>query len=174
VISRPFLGWNVAISRRTDLPPPPVRFTRGWPRGGFRALLWLANTVRFSARSPMPDAREGLQLLAQRRSVVIVTGRSELARGLTESWLRRHGLMPFVSQLRCNGTDLGSAHFKLVVLREYAIVEHVDDDGATALLLAREGIRRVYLRDWRRNRGLPYPANVVRVSTLPAIVECLE
>lgn len=174
VISSPLLGWNIAISRRTDLPSPPTSFAHDWPRGPARPLLWLANAARFFARVPTPDAREGLQLLAQRRSVVLITGRSHLARSLTERWLRRHGLEQYVAELRCNDTDLRTAHFKLRVLRERAITEHVDDDGATAMFLARSGLGRVYLRDWPRNRGLPYPANVVRILSLSDLAQHLE
>lgn len=162
------LGWNIAISRRQHLPPVPPRFEHDWPHGPARALLWLASALRFSARSPMPDAYAGLQALAQRRSVVVVTGRSHLARGLTQRWLQRHRLAPFVSELCCNDTNLRTAHFKLHILRQRHIPEHIDDDGATVLFLANQGVARVYLRDWPRNRGLPYPANVVPITSLAA------
>ncbi len=137
-------------------------------------MLWLASNLRYRARSPLADAQEGLRLLAERRSVVLITGRSDLARGLTERWLRRHGLDRYLAELCFNRTNLRSAQFKLHTLRERSIPEHIDDDGATALLLARQGIRRVYLRDWPGNRGLPYPQAVVRLLSLPAIAAYLE
>ena len=39
--------------------------------------------------------------------------------------------------------------------------------------LARKGLRRVYLRDWPRNRGYKYPESVVRVDSLTQVAERL-
>jgi hypothetical protein len=58
-------------------------------------------------------------------------------------------------------------------VRDLGAGEHVDDDGATAYYLAHHSLPRVYLRDWPRNRGLPYPANVEVVGSLIEIAERL-
>jgi hypothetical protein len=177
VIVRPPLGWNVAISRRLDLPPLPTRIERpGAPVGWRRSFVLLRSALevaRYLARRPMPEVRDALAELATRRHPVVVSGRSWLVRALVERWLERYGLAPYVAAVYLNDVALPSAQFKLSVLQRLGIGEHVDDDGATALYLARHGIA-VYLCDWPRNRGLPYPTNVQPVRSLLEVPRRLQ
>lgn len=169
VLASPFLGLpNVAISRRLredELPEQVDRLDLDRPGGHGRWRLWLQR-LRYAGRRPLPGVAEGVAAMAERRELVLVTGRSWLAAPLAEAWLEQHGLRRYFSAIYANNTRLDSARFKLWMARRLGAEEHVDDDGSIAYYLARHGLRRVFLRDWRRNRGLPYPPQVVVVRSL--------
>lgn len=158
VICRPPFGYNAGIHRGflDAQAPPPQAFVP--PR-------WLSaplDRLRFDFRRPLPEALAALAALAERRRVVVLTGRRTSPAG----WLRRHGLEPFVDRVVVNDTALSSPHFKLRWTAELAASEHVDDDGRTVQFLAQRSPVRVFLRDWPRNRGLPYADGVTRVADL--------
>ena len=165
VICRPPLGLNLGISRDAPDPqaPPP------------RALVsprWVGEPVdrlRFDFRRPLPEAREALAALSSLRRVVVLTGR----RSSPERWLQRHGMAEFVDRIVTNDSQDASSHFKLRSLLDLGAVEHIDDDGSTAQLLARLGPARVYLRDWPRNRDLPEAAGLTRVTDLRELARLL-
>ncbi len=173
VLCRPPLGVNLTISRRLDLPPLPEKISRpaAGSRWGQHLLWWVVDALRYTGRRPLPGVREELAALADLRTPVIVTARHARTLPLIRRWLERHGLAPFIQAVYANGTGLPSAHFKLLTLRQHRIVEHVDDDGSIVYYLARHGLRRVYLRDWPRNRGLPYPPNVLVVRSLREVAD---
>ena len=79
-------------------------------------------------------------------------------------WLRRHGFAPLLDDVVINETTLRSPHFKLEAIADLGAVEHIDDDGRTVQLLAQRSQAQPYLRDWPRNRGLPYDDRVRRVA----------
>ena len=114
----------------------------------------------------MPDAASGLRAVAELRRPVLVTARSVLGRALVERWLVRYDLRQYVAEIYTNDTPLSGPQFKLWAARSLGLQEHVDDDGSTAYYLATNGVRQVYLRDWPRNRGLPYPPNIHRLRSL--------
>jgi hypothetical protein len=60
------------------------------------------------------------------------------------------------------------------MLRRLNIDEHVDDDGAITYYLAKKGIKQLFLRDWPRNQGLPYPANVAHFTNISEIARHLS
>lgn len=124
-------------------------------------------------RRPLPGVREGLTALAAVRRPVLVTGRSWLSRRLIQRWLERYQLAGFFHDVVPNNTNLSTAHFKLWTARRLGHGEHVDDDGSIAYYLAANGIR-VFLRDWPRNRGLPYPAGVTVYRDLREVAETLR
>ncbi len=169
VLAQPPLGWNVALSRRLDLPPPPatVRRVAVTTRGQRRYWLLRAGLelLRYSGRRPRPGVQAALADLSQVRTLGVLSGRCWVVRPLVRRWLERHGLSPYLAALWLNDTPLPSAQFKLWVLQRQGVHEHVDDDGGTAAYLARHGVT-VYLCDWPRNRGLPYPPGVERVRDL--------
>src|SRR5579883_2255822 len=106
VLVRPPLGWNMAISRRLALPPlpaevPPLRLDTRWQRS-----YWLA--------------RAGFE-------VARYLGRW-LVRPLVRRWLERHGLVPYIAAIHLNDRPLRGPQFKLWLLRDRGIAEHVDDD----------------------------------------------
>jgi len=178
VVVRPPLGWNVAISRRLDTPPlpepvPTLGLERRW-----RQRYWLARSAlevaRYGGRQPLPGVREALARLATVRRLVVVSGRRWVVRPLVRRWLARHGLAAFVADVYLNDVALPSAQFKLWTLRRLGIGEHVDDDGATAHYLASHGAVIVYLCEWPRNRGLPYPPGVRPVPSLLALAYRLQ
>ncbi len=173
VLCRPPLGLNLGIGRRLERQPPddvgPPLELRGIGR-----LIWLAiEWLRYAGRTSMPDAREGLAAIAGYRQIILVSGRKELARPWVERWLERHGLRQYISGIRLNNTRLSTARFKLLAARQVGAREHCDDDGPTAIYLAQNSLRRVYLRRWLMNRGLPYPPNVVVVRSLLEVAEDL-
>ena len=178
VIARPILGRNVAISRRLNIPalPADVRLAGPAPsrRSTRQALGWLSHEARYVGRRPLPEAREGLAAIAQYRRPLIVTGRSWLVQRSILRWLDRYGLGEYIDEVIANNTDLRAAQFKLRIARSRLIEEQIDDDGSIANYLARSGLSRVYLIDWPRNRGLPYPANVLVVRNLLEVAEHLS
>lgn len=176
VIARPALGWNVAISRNLAIPPLPEGVRRAdpaAPRSVRLSLRRLTHEVRYLGRLPLPEAREGLAAIARYRRPIVVTGRSWLVQASIRRWLDRVGLASFIEEVVPNDTNLRTAQFKLRIARDRGIVEQVDDDGSIAYYLARHGLERVYLRDWSRNRGLPYPPNVIVVRSLIEVAEDL-
>jgi hypothetical protein len=108
------------------------------------------------------------------RTPILVTARNAIGAPIIERWLEIHGLRPYIAEIVGNNTRLSPGQHKLRIARLRGIREHVDDDGSVAYYLARNGVERVYLREWFFNRGLPYPPNVIRVSVLPAIAEDLR
>lgn len=176
VVCRPPLGVNVGISRNLHLPPlPPAVATRAVHRGrGLRgALRLLLHALRYLGRAPMPDARAGLLAIREFREPLLVTARSAVILPMIEAWLRRYDLRDCFGAVYANDTALRAAQFKLHRVRALGAAEHVDDDGATAYYLACHGLPRVYLRDWPRNRALPYPPTVQVVGSLIEIADHL-
>ncbi len=175
VICTPFLGTNIAISRKLALPPLPgqVREFGGEQRRAYHRLRRRWEMVRYMGRRPLPGIREGLEALASVRRPVLVTGRSWFARHLIQRWLERYELARFFADVLPNNTDLSTPHFKLWTAQRLGHREHVDDDGSVAYYLAHNGIR-VFLRDWPRNRGLPYPREVTVYHRLEEVAEVLS
>ncbi len=177
VIVRPPLGRNVAISRRLDLPPLPATVRQVDPRPRWRYTYWLLRSgfeiARYSGRRPLPGVREALAALAERRRLLVLSGRRWVVRPLVWRWLARNGLAAYVAEVHLNDAHLPSALFKLYTTQRLGVAEHVDDDGATAYYLARHGLT-VYLCDWPRNRGLPYPPSVRVVPDLGAVASLLD
>jgi hypothetical protein len=174
VICTPFLGRNIAISRKLAQPPLPASVREYGPEGrrAYQRLRRRWEVVRYMGRRPLPGIREGLEALRAVRRPVLVTGRSWFARHLIQRWLERYQLAVFFEQVLPNNTDLSTAHFKLWTAQRLAHGEHVEDDGAIAYYLAAHGVR-VFLRDWPRNRGLPYPAGVTVYHDLREVVDRL-
>lgn len=168
VICAPPLGKNLGIHRTFLDPygePRPARVPPRW-------LSWPLDHLRFDIRRPLPGVHEALRELRALRTIVVLTGR----RSSPSSWLRRYGLDELVDGVVSNDTDLRSPHFKLRRTAELGAREHLDDDGRTAQLLAEAGTDgvRSYLRDWPRNRDLPFHEGVTRVEDLAAFVRALR
>ena len=168
VICAPPFGLNLGIT--TDfldpLAPPPVATVPP------RRLGEVADYLRFNFRHPMRDAAESLRALAERREIVVLTGR----RTSPHAWLERYDLLQYIEEIVVNDTALKSPHFKLQMVEALRPSEHVDDDGRTAQLLAQANTvgTRVYLCDWPRNRGPRYTPAVTRVVGLHGVVEALR
>ncbi|HEY8693692.1 MAG TPA: hypothetical protein VIR57_13245 [Chloroflexota bacterium] len=174
VICTPFLGTNIAISRKLGLPamPPHVREFSVEQRRPYQRLRRRWETVRYMGRRPLPGIREGLEALIAVRRPVLVTGRSWFARHLIQRWLERYDLATFFQDVLPNNTDLSTPHYKLWTAQRLGHNEHVDDDGSIAYYLANHGVR-VFLRDWPRNRGLPYPPGVTVYRRLEEVAQLL-
>jgi hypothetical protein len=175
VLCRPPFGLNVAISRSLDIPPIPPSFRhRSRERSKSIYLLLLAiEAIKYWHRPPMPDVHQGLAAIHEFRRLVLLTGRRWVGRAIIEAWLQRHGLRHYFHDLRPNDTNLRPVHHKLRVCRELGISEHVDDDGSVAYFLVTNGIAKVYLREWPRNRGISYPEGVVVFRSLMEVAEDL-
>jgi FMN phosphatase YigB (HAD superfamily) len=158
VICAPLLGRNIGIHRAFLDPaaaPPPARV---WPR-------WLGGPLdhlRFDLRRPLPEARAALEALAGVRRLVVLTGR----RSSPAPWLRRHGLPDVFERIVVNDSPLRSPHFKRRAVEALGAAAHVDDDPRTVQLLAETTGVDVFLRDWPRNRDLPFHPRVARVADL--------
>ncbi len=167
VICRPPFGRNVGISR-TFLDPAAEAVPARVP------LRWFsvpADYLRFNFRRPLPGVREALTQLREVRTVVILTGR----RNAPGRWLRRYGMDGLIDRVIINDTALRSPHFKLSMVERLGAIEHIDDDGRTAQLLAqRSSSLRVYLRDWPGNRGVEYASGVTRVADLGEFVRLIQ
>src|SRR5581483_1430357 len=175
VICTPFLGRNIAISRKLALPPLPasVRERSTDSQRTAQRLRRRWEMVRYMGRKPLPGIREGLMALSAVRRPVLVTGRSSFARHLIHRWLHRHQLAEFFAEVLPNHTDLSGPQFKLWTAQRLGHAEHVDDDGSVVYYLANHGVR-VFLRDWPRNRGLPYPPEVTVYRRLEEVAELLS
>lgn len=175
VLCRPPFGLNVAIGRRLDIPPLPTSFrhrSKAHPRSLYLVLLAI-EALKYWHRPPMPDVREGLKAISRFRRPILLTGRRWVGRAVIEAWLQRYGLHEYFHDLRPNDTTLRPVHHKLRVCRELGIGEHVDDDGSVAYFLVSNGIPKVYLREWPRNRGIDYPKGVVVFRSLQEVAEDL-
>ncbi|MEE9198808.1 MAG: hypothetical protein V3U26_03310 [Dehalococcoidia bacterium] len=173
VICRPPLGFNLRIGRGpyhnpldedglAGVAPPSPRLRRS----PIRVVL---ETLKYLGRSPMPDAHAALLAIKEHRDLVLITSRSGLVQGLVESWLARNRMLELFDAVHTNHTGLRSPEFKWHMVSQQGIREFIDDDGRVADLLARKGLKRIYLRDWPRNRGYRYPENVVRVGSLAEV-----
>ena len=119
---------------------------------GRKSLLWSSERMRYAGRKPMPGAREGFLWFSEHYDCRIVSARSERAREVTESWLRRYfGIVPEV-HLRPDWRETAAA-YKLRKVQELGATAHFEDDPHTAAWLA-EHIPAVLLIDWWRNRWL--------------------
>ena len=174
VICTPFLGKNIAISRKLTLPPLPASVRESGPEGrrAYQRLRHRWEMVRYMGRRPLPGIREELEAITRVRRPVLVTGRSWFARRLIHHWLERFELAGYFDKVLPNNTDLATSQFKLWTARRLGHNEHVDDDGSVAYYMANQGVR-IFLRDWPRNRGLPYPANVTVYKRLEEVAEIL-
>ena len=166
VVCGPLLGWNAGIHRSFLDPEAPAPTARAWPR-------WIGaplDHLRFDPRRPTRGAKDALDRLARHRTLVLLTGR----RSDPSYWLRWHGLDRFYSQIVINEGALKSPHHKLEHVERLGAVEHVDDDGRTAQLLAERSDARVYLRSWPRNQGLDLDPSVRRIADLEALADLIE
>jgi len=166
VVCGPLLGQNLGIHQTLLDPEAPPPAGRAWPR-------WLGGPLdhlRFDLRRPLHGAQNALERLSQQRRLVLLTGR----RSDPSYWLRWYGLESFYSQVVINEGALKSPHHKLEQVARLGAVEHVDDDGRTAQLLANRSEARVYLCDWPRNRGIDLDPAVRRVANLEALADLIE
>ena len=166
VICSPPFGRNIGIHRDfldSDAPPARAKVPPRW-------LSQIVDHVRFDLRRPLPGVREALAELRELRTVVLLTGR----RSPPGHWLGWHGFAPLLDDVVVNGTPLSSPHFKLEAVAGLGAVEHIDDDGRTAQLLAQRSAARPYVRDWPRNRGLPLDERVRRVADLGELATVLR
>jgi hypothetical protein len=166
VVCGPLLGQNLGIHQTLLDPEASPPTGRAWPR-------WMGTPLdhlRFDLRRPLHGAQEALERLSQRRRLVLLTGR----RSDPSYWLRWYGLERFYSQVVINEGALKSPHHKLEQVARLGAVEHVDDDGRTAQLLAQRSGAQVYLCDWPRNRWIDLDGSVRRVANLEALADLIE
>lgn len=165
VFCEPFFGLNLGIHRTfldAAAPPPVADVPARW-------LGTPLDHLRFNPRRPLPGAREALQRLSQVRRLVVLTGR----RTRPGWWLRVHGFEGLFDEVIINTGPRKSPHFKLETIAALGSAEHVDDDPRTVQLLAERSDARVFLRDWPRNRDLPYHPRVERVRDLADLADRL-
>ena len=177
VICRPPLGFNLSIGRgpyrsRIDEDCLSTVATSTYMAHRSPLMVVLAK-LKYLGRSPLPDAYPALLAIKEHRDLVLITSRTGLVQRLVESWLDRNRMLELFQAVHTNHTGLPSPEFKWHVVSKQGIREFVDDDGRVADLLARKGLKRVYLRDWPRNRGYQYSDNVVRVGSLAEVAEHL-
>jgi hypothetical protein len=179
VIGTPLLGLDWTLSRKLtqDELEQVRRLDR--PASGFpdRAMLKLKDIVeqvRYFGRQPMPGAKEGLAEMSAHRNLIIITGRSYLARKIVEAWLKRYEMDKYIQRVYANFTDQPTRKYKLYLLRHFNITEHADDDGGIVYYLSKMGVSHLYLREWRRNVGLPYPTNVMKFTRITEIARDVE
>jgi FMN phosphatase YigB (HAD superfamily) len=134
------------------------------------ALEWL----RFGWRRPDPQAAGVLRELAQRRRIIITTGRSAAGRPVLEGWLRQHGLERFIEDVHMSPASLSTRQHKLASLRQSGIDEHVDDDPVAIRYLREYGVERLYFRAWPNTAGASLPEGVVRVRALGELLDVID
>ncbi|HJN92916.1 MAG TPA: hypothetical protein QGF05_09370 [Dehalococcoidia bacterium] len=177
VLARPPFGRNVTIKRNLSLEPAGAeaahRDAGASPSVVDRLLAGTYYRLRYAFRPPMPGAAEAVAAAAERYRVIVLTARNWRGRGPTLAWLERQGILAHLDQVLLNDTGLPSAQFKRCVAEECGIARHIDDDAATAALLARGGVE-VDLIDWPGNRGLDYPPGVTRRLGPQQLLEALR
>ena len=180
VLARPPFGRNVTIQRNLALQPvAPDRVDLATARDGPRFSIvdrLLAATyyrARYVQRAIMPQAVEAIAAATVHHRVIVLTARNGRGRASTEAWLAKHGVLPSLDGVLMNSSGLPSAQFKRAALEQIGAVRHVDDDAATAALVARAGIA-VDLIDWPRNRDLRYPDGVTRRADLGALIASFD
>ncbi|MDB5082936.1 MAG: hypothetical protein JWP00_4860 [Chloroflexi bacterium] len=180
VICRPPFGQNRVLGRmlhEEDLPEN-IRMVDG-PATTLQRRIYLqarglVEDLKYFGRDPMEAAREGIIAVSQYRTPIIITGRSYMAKSIIDAWLKKYKMEEYFSAIYANNTALPTRQFKLYMLRRLNIDEHVDDDGAITYYLAKKGIKQLFLRDWPRNQGLPYPANVAHFTNISEIARHLS
>lgn len=181
VIARPLFGVSVLMNRRTSLAPHPAAVPEGPPppRVTDRLLQATYYRVRYTGRRPRSGGAEALAAAREAGyRLIALTGRDWRGRVVTERWLDRHGLLDYFDALHMNdsgryGSRLPSPRFKEAVCAGLGVVRHIEDDPATAALLARNGVS-VDLIDWPRSRGLAFPDGVTRRDDLHALARAFE
>ena len=177
VICRPPLGLNIRIARgpyhgldrgsAARIEEKPALRPRPW------SLISVLLALKYIGRSPMLDAKAGLAAIKEHRDMVLITSRNSRVQWLVDRWLARNGMSEAFDAVYTNSLGLASPDFKWHVASKLGIQEFIDDDGRVTDLLAKKGLRHVYLRDWPRNRGYDYPEAVVRVQSLIDVAEDL-
>ena len=165
VFCSPFFGWNVGISSAfldPDAAPRLASVPPDWIR-----VPW--DTLRFTPRRPLPDARTALARLHEVRRLVVLTGRRTYPRW----WLRRHRLIQYFDRVMVNESPLRSPHYKLEAIGLLGASEHIDDDPRTAQLLAQRSRARVFLRNWPTNAKAELDPRVTRVNDLHELADIL-
>ena len=165
VICAPPFGVNLGIRRRF-LDPRERPHRAVVPS---RWLSWPLDHARFDLRRPLPGVADALARLREVRRLAVLTGR----RSSPIHWLHWHGLDEYLDNVYVNPTWLPSPHFKSGAVIVLEAAEHIDDDGRTAQLIADRTEARPFVRDWPRNRDLPYHERVERVADLGALADLL-
>ncbi len=171
VLARPPFGRNPSANRDTSLlPMPGLPPGRRRPPGNIwdRLLGMTYFRLRYRARSAMPGAADLVRAAAVQHRVVVITARNWRGRSATLAWLHRAGLFDHIDELICNDTGLPPPQFKAWAVAEHGVQRHVEDDPATAALVARLDVA-VDLIDWPWNRELDYPPAVTRHANLSAL-----
>ena len=179
VVCLPPFGQNRVLGRHLhdEELPENIRMVDGpattWQRRTYLQARGLFEDLKYLGRVPMANAREGIIEVCKYRTPVIITGRSYMAKRIIEAWLKKFDMADYFSAIYANNTALPTRQFKLYMLRRLNIQEHLDDDGAITYYLATKGIKQLFLRDWDRNQGLPYPPNVEHFTNISEIVATL-
>ena len=164
VLCAPILGLNVGLNRNfldPGIVPPAANIPPDWWR-----VIW--DRIRFEVRRPMSDAAKYLDTLQHDYSLILVTGR----RTSPSNWLKRNELFSYFSEIIWNTTNFQSAHYKLNTLSRLHPIAHFEDDPRTSELLAQSGMT-VFLRDWPKNRNLPFNQGIIRIDRLADATELL-
>lgn len=173
VICRPPFGLNLPIAPGPYQGKPRTSKRRSGPSGIGLAAFKLLLRVKYHGRVPLPDALSGIEAVGEYRTPVLVTSRNGLGSDIIFNWLEANGFLRLFQNVYSNNLGLPSPEFKWRMCSELGIDEFVDDDGRVADLLSRNGLSRVFLRDWPRNRAFEYRENVVRVKTLAEVTRLL-
>lgn len=176
VLARPPFGRNPTANRDTSLLPMPglPPFRRRPPGNVWDRLLGTTYfRLRYRARSALPGAADLVRAGAVRHRVVVITARNWRGRNATLAWLDGAGLSDHIDELICNDTGLSAPQFKAWAVVEHGVQRHVEDDPATAALVARLDVA-VDLIDWPWNRELDYPPTVTRQANLSALAADLR
>ena len=183
VLARPPLNQDLTMNRDVGMAPAPggkgpvgapdlVR-PAGPASAWDRLLMGSFYRVRYLRRGAMPGAAEVVRAATVSYRVIALSARDWRGRESTLDWLERHEILPQLDLVVLNdsarfGRRLSSARFKERACARLGVRRHVDDDAATAALLARSGVA-VDLIDWPRSRGLAFPAGVRRWDDLAAL-----
>jgi hypothetical protein len=170
------LGLNPGISSAIrSVPELPVGYEQIYQpeRAGSPGARQLVEWLRFAWRRPAPDGAGALAQLSARRRIVITSGRSESGKQVLISWLRRHGIDSFISDVHLSPGGLTPRQHKLATLSLHGIQEHVDDDPAAIGYLAAHGFEKLYFRAWPNTATTETPPVVARIESLTDLLNLI-
>ena len=182
VLASPPLGRSFNANRQMDLLPASDARDIGVRDAGMRDMRpsWWDRLVmrayypvRYRGRMLCPGAINTVQAAAESYRLVLLSARNWRGRSQTEAWLRKHNLLNAFDALILNDTHLSPPQFKRRVTDRLGVARHVDDDPATAALIARSGVR-VDLIETAASRDLAHPAGVHRWHDLQALAAALQ
>lgn len=164
---------NERASRRYDYEELDRRFREGGLEPEYDRLVreFLRTPELVAQARPYESALEGLKRLHEAGyEVHVASARKENLHDVTAEWLKRHGLIEYVTRIHPRMKTHRGPDFKKLAAEAAKAVAAFDDTYDVAEALAGTGVR-VYLIEKPWNRHEPEAENIVPVHDFSEAVE---